>query len=96
VISLVDYAITLEIEARHYDAALRRIAQAMENMPRRERWFVRQGDILVQAGRTPEAVAAYRAALDAIEELPERYRATVPMEKLAADARANLARLSVN
>jgi predicted Zn-dependent protease len=94
VMSLVEYAITLEIESRQYDAALRRIAAAMENMPRRERWLVRQGDILVQAGRPREAVTAYRAALDAIEELPERYRDTVPIEKLAADARANLARLS--
>ena len=34
------------------------------------------------------------AALSAIAELPERYRDTVPMEKLAADARASLQRLS--
>lgn len=96
VISLVDYAIELEIEARNIDAALARIDRAMANLPRRERWLVRRGDLLVKAGRTPEAVAAYRAALAAIEELPERYRDTVPMEKLAADARASLQRLSSN
>lgn len=94
VISLVDYAITLELEASNYDAALQRIAAAMDNMPRRERWLVRQGDILVKCGRTPEAIAAYRAALTAIEELPERYRDTVPMEKLARDVRNSLTKLS--
>lgn len=96
VISLVDYAITLELESRNFDAALQRIARVMDNMPRRERWLVRQGDILVQAGRAAEAVAAYRAALAAIADLPDRYRDTVPIEKLAADARASLARLSAN
>jgi len=96
VISLVDYAIELEVEANNLDAALVRIDRAMANLPRRERWLVRRGDLLVKAGRTPEAVAAYRSALAAIEELPERYRDTVPMGKLAADARASLQRLSSN
>lgn len=94
VISLVDYAITLELDSKNYDAALARIAHAMESFPRRERWLVRQGDILVQAGRTAEAIAAYRSALSAIEELPERYRETLPIEKLASDVRASLQRLS--
>lgn len=94
VISLVDYAITIELEAANYDAALQRIAAAMDNMPRRERWLVRQGDILVKCGRIPEAVASYRAALTAIESLPERYRDTVPMERLAADVRNSLTKLS--
>jgi hypothetical protein len=48
---------------------------------------------LAACGRTDEAVAAYRAALGAIEELPERYRTTVPIEKLCRDARTALARL---
>lgn len=96
VISLVDYAITLEVEARNYDAALQRIARAMENFPRRERWLVRQGDIFVKSGRTTEAIASYRAALTAIDELPERYRDTLPMEKLASEVRDSLHRLSAN
>ena len=94
VISLVDFAITLELERRNYDAALQRIAIAMEKAPRREAWWVRRGDVLVKLGRGAEAVAAYRAALDAIAELPERYRETVPMEKLARDARNSLQRLT--
>jgi tetratricopeptide (TPR) repeat protein len=94
VIALIDYAITLELERRNHDGALARIAQAMAHAPRRERWLARQGDILANCGRTAEAATAYRAALAAIEDLPERYRDTVPMEKLTVDVRAALTRLS--
>jgi predicted negative regulator of RcsB-dependent stress response len=94
IVSLVDYAITLELERKNYDAALARIATIMEHSPRRETWLVRRGDVLVKCGRTREAVASYRAALTAIEQLPPRYRETVPMEKLARDARTSLGQLS--
>jgi hypothetical protein len=66
----------------------------MKHAPRREAWLVRQGDVLVKSGRASEAVASYRAALSAIEQLPPRYRETVPVEKLARDARDSLSQLS--
>ena len=94
VISLVDYAIAIELERKNYDRALERIATAMEHTPRRETWLVRQGDVLVKCGRVSEAIGSYRAALTAIEALPPRYRETVPVEKLARDARTSLSRLS--
>jgi tetratricopeptide (TPR) repeat protein len=94
VIALIDYAISLELERRNFDAALARIQQVMSHTPRRERWLARHGDILVNCGRSAEAVSAYRAALAAIEDLPERFRDTVPMEKLTVDVRAALARLA--
>ncbi len=94
VVALVDFALTLELERKDYAAALLRVAVAMEKAPRRETWLVRRGDILVQCGRAGEAVASYRAALVAIEELPPRYRETVPIEKLARDARTSLGRLA--
>jgi predicted Zn-dependent protease len=96
VISLLEYAITLEIDRKNYDAALARIAKAMDHTPRRETWLVRKGDVLLKSGRTSEAVNAYRAALAAIEELPPRYRETVPVEKLERDARASLTRITAN
>lgn len=94
VAALVDFAIELDLRAADFESALARLARAMESMPRRERWLVRQGEILAQAGRPQDAIASYRAALAAIEQLPERYRDTVPMEKLGADARAALNRLT--
>lgn len=94
VISLVDYAISLELERKNYSAALDRIDETMKHAPRRETWLVRKGDILVQAGRASEAAAAYRAALAAIDDLPPRYRDTAPMEKLARDAQVALGRIT--
>jgi predicted Zn-dependent protease len=94
VVSLLEYAITLELQRNDYAAALARIATAMDHSPRRETWLVRQGDVLLKAGRTNEAVAAYRAALAAIEDLPPRYRETVPIEKLERDARMSLSQLA--
>jgi predicted Zn-dependent protease len=96
VISLLEYAIAIELERKNYEAALTRIAKAMEHSPRRETWLVRQGDVFLKAGRTAEAVSAYRAALAAIDELPPRYRETVPIEKLERDARASLSRITSN
>ena len=96
VISLLEYAITLEMEQKNYAGALARIDKAMAHSPRRETWLVRQGDVLLKSGRTSEAVAAYRAALAAIEDLPPRYRETVPIEKLERDARASLARITLD
>lgn len=96
VISLVDYAIALELERNNHEGALVRIAAVMEKAPRREGWLVRQGDILVKCGRMEEAMTSYRAALTAIESLPERYRDTVPVEKLERDARTALSRLSTS
>jgi tetratricopeptide (TPR) repeat protein len=94
VISLVEYALTVELDRRNFDGALQRIEVAMKHAPRREAWLVRRGDVLVKSGRVDEAVASYRAALSAIDELPERYRETVPVEKLQRDARNALSRLS--
>ena len=93
-LSLVDYAIELELDRQDYEGALERIDVAMQHAPRRESWLVRRGDVLVKAGRTKDAAAAYRTALAAIDNLPPRYRETVPMEKLTRDARTALERIS--
>ncbi len=94
VIALIDFAIAVELERRNPDGALARIDQILAHVPRRERWLARRGEILANGGRREEATAAYRAALAAIELLPERYRDTVPMEKLTIDVRAALTRLA--
>lgn len=94
VISLLESTIDLELARENLAGALTRITTAMEHTPRREAWLVRQGDLLVKSARPREAIAAYRAALAAIDELPDRYRATVPVEKLVRDAHASLERLA--
>jgi len=94
VISLVEYAIDLELARGAHEDALRRIARAMAHAPRREAWLVRQGDTLVQSGRPADAIDAYRSALAAIDGLPPRYRETAPVEKLARDAQQAIERLA--
>lgn len=94
VISLVDFAITLDVQQRNFDRALQRVDLAMAHAPRREIWLVRRADVLRQCGRISEAVTGYRAALAAIDDLPPRIRDTVPMEKLVRDARAALKQLA--
>ena len=93
-ISLVEQAITIELDRLNFAAALQRIELAMKHAPRRETWLVRKGDVLVKSGRVDDAIASYRAALSAIDELPPRSRETVPVEKLQRDARNALQRLS--
>lgn len=95
VIALVDFAITVELERRNHAGAIARIDQLMTHVPRRERWLARRGEILASCGRRDEAAVSYRAALAAIADLPERFRDTVPIEKLTIDVRAALARLEV-
>jgi predicted Zn-dependent protease len=69
-------AADIEIGARDYDAALRRLTVAESAAERKETWRARRGDILVKAGRIEEARAAYQSALDAIATLPPNRRAT--------------------
>lgn len=93
VIALVDFAIAVELERRNPDGAIARIDQLLTHVPRRERWLARRGEILANCGRRDEAVTSYRASLVAIADLPERFRDTVPIEKLTIDVRAALVRL---
>jgi predicted Zn-dependent protease len=93
---LVDFAIELEMARGNYDAALARIDAAL---PQR-RWqgplLALRGDVLARAGQRPAAVSAYRAALEAIEKLPERNRTVADVQKLARETNAALTRLAAN
>jgi tetratricopeptide (TPR) repeat protein len=94
VISLVDFALSLDLQQQNYARALERVDVALAHAPRRELWLVRRAEVLRRSGRISEAVTGYRTALAAIDDLPPRIRDTVPMEKLVRDARAALEQLS--
>ena len=94
VVSLVEQALTLELERGEPDGALRRIDAALAAAPRREGWLYRRGEVLERAGRPSEAKAAYAEGLAVVRALPERLRDTVPMEKLERDLRRALGRLT--
>jgi tetratricopeptide (TPR) repeat protein len=74
VVSLELCAVDVERKAGLADAAVARIDRIAARSPRKESWLARRGEILEEAGRTREARAAYRAALDALRALPSRLR----------------------
>jgi tetratricopeptide (TPR) repeat protein len=90
VVTLELAAIELERRMAKWDAALRRIDTMMQLSTRREPWFVRRAEILGQAGRHADAQRAYAQALDAINALPERNRATAATLQLETQIRKNL------
>lgn len=83
-------AIDIDLSLGHTDDALRRVARAEAQAARKETWLARRGDILLRAGRTAEARAAYRSALDAIASLPEERRFTRAHRELEERMRAAL------
>ena len=88
--ALEETAIGLEMDRQHYNAALAHVDRIIARSVRKESWLVRRGQILRQAGREDEARAAYRAALDAIAQLPDHVRARPAVQALAAQAQGEM------
>jgi len=83
-------SMALDLERRCGDtrAALRRIDALAAMSDRKERWLAERGDVLSEAGRQAEAVASYRAAIAAIDRLPERQRRTIATGELRSELEA--------
>jgi len=84
IVTLELYAIDLEIQQQHYEAALARLEKVAAQSPRKEKWLARRGEILRMAGRYDQAQQAFRLALKEIESLPQARRhtkATMELEK---------------
>lgn len=92
-VTLQLYAIELEIDNLHHDAALARLDQIASRSARKEPWLVRRGEILEKAGRPEEARQAYQETLDAISALPETRVRNRAVERLQAEATAGIERL---
>src|ERR1041384_553853 len=69
-------AIELEMDLANYDGALKRLETLAGQSERKETWLARKGEILLKAGRTQEARAAFGESLQAIKQLPEPLRTT--------------------
>jgi tetratricopeptide (TPR) repeat protein len=82
--SLQRMAIELELGVKRYDRALARLETLSPQSPRREFHLAEKADILTKAGRTDEARAAYREALERIAVLPEAQRNSRLTRDLAA------------
>ena len=89
-------AIDIEIDRKRWDAALERLSAIEALSPRKEKWLVRRGEVLMAAGRLPEAREAFQSAIEAIEALPDHCRGTRAMSELAARIRGVLSTISVS
>ena len=82
--------IDLELRRKNYDGALTRLDLIAAQSERKETWLVRRGEILKSAGRVEEALAAFKAALVAIEALPPNHRQNRAVTTLELRARSGL------
>jgi tetratricopeptide (TPR) repeat protein len=83
-------AVNLELRRKNFDAALARLETIAAQSPRKETWLVKRGEILLLAGRKPEAREAFASALTALESLPRQRRQTRAVAELEARLRATL------
>ncbi len=93
VVTLLLFAIELEVKLARFDAALARLEQISQQSRRQEKWLMRKGEILEQAGRLSQAREAYNQALEAIAELPptrRKNKAVLEMENRIQEALRNL------
>lgn len=86
-------AVDLEVSRGKVDAALDRISAIAKRADRKERWIVRRAEILMQAGRFPEAKTEFIAAREAIDRLPEKLRRAWVATDLRQQIEAKLATL---
>lgn len=84
-VTLVVPAIDFEVALGRADDALARLDAFTQTQARKERWLLRRGEILEQAGRRPAAQNAYHAARTALRALPDGRRLTGRMQKLSDD-----------
>lgn len=98
VITLETAALEIELQQRNYNAALARVDALIQRMPRKDMWYMRRGDVLVQAGRFAEAQKAYESALESITKTPMTQRQrlnTAGVERQIRQSLANTKELAV-
>lgn len=92
-VSLVEFAVAVETDRRHYGAALSRIATLPARLRYSPRWLARRGDVQARARQYAAAGNSYRNALAAVARLPGGRRQVKAMAKLEARLVSSLAAL---
>lgn len=79
-------AIDYEVRRGRHDSALERLKTLSAQAERQERWLILRGEILAQAGRSQEAIAAYQSAIRAMDALHPVQRNTTLVLALRSKA----------
>ena len=91
--SLEDSALAIEVRAKRWPQALRRIDAMLPRSERKEHLLARKAQVLEAAGDRAAASEVRRAALLHIADLPERSRELESTKKLAQELKSGLARV---
>jgi len=95
VVTLTLEAIECELSLADYDAPLLRLDRLTAASGAHPHWTLRRGDILLAAGRAPDARAAFITAIAALDALPPERQHTRQNEALRAHAASALADLEI-
>lgn len=90
ILTLALYAVELETQRGHFDAALQRLDPLLAAATRKEFLLLQRGDILAAAHRDQEARQDFLAAQVAIAALPPRHRHTRSVQQLETTLSARL------
>jgi tetratricopeptide (TPR) repeat protein len=83
-------AVSVARRAGLHEEALLRVDELLRAAPRRETWLAERGRILVDAGRRPEAWAAFSEALAELQALPLPQRNTAAIRALEQELHGHL------
>ncbi|MEO5895366.1 MAG: tetratricopeptide repeat protein [Vicinamibacterales bacterium] len=92
-VTLQDFAVELDLEAKRYDAALARVDLVISRINGAPAWLLRRAQILEQAHRSEDAAQGYLDTIAAITALPPARRHSRAMADLIARAQAGVARV---
>lgn len=86
-------AIEIERDNGRVPHAVARVTSILNGTTRKERWLFRRAALLEKQEKPREAINDYRGTLEHVSRLPRHARNRRAFRRLAADARAALARL---
>ena len=94
IVTLQLAAIDLNVERKHYDAALARVETILAQAARKESWLAKRGDIELLMGHRADARKSYEAARAAWNALPLRFQKSHSMLQLRVHLNTALAGLT--
>ncbi len=93
--TLQEAALQYELRLRDFTGALARVDQLLSEAPRRERWLIQKGQILLRAERVAEARVVFNNVVALVDALPKVVRNRPINQDLKQTAEAFLLEIKV-